>query len=119
MDSGYGAEGTLGGPAAGGPPAWGRGFTDADVQLLQEAHRCGMADRGWGRARFVLYPFAQYFAIWSADLAEQTPPVVSVVRFDRTGTYALLLNNRVVASGKSLNEILPTLAAAGSFAVER
>jgi hypothetical protein len=119
MHGDIGANWALSGAAAWQPPSRGKGFTDTDLKMLHEVHRSGTVNRGWGRAQFVVSSFAQYFAIWGNDLSNPAEPTVSIVRFDKTGTYALLLDNKFIASGKSLGEILPTLAAVGSFARER
>jgi hypothetical protein len=89
-----------------------RGFTDADVNALHETHRRGVADRGWGRAQFVVNDFSQYLAIWDADAAEGAAPGLSIIRFAKTGTYALLIDAQFVANGKTLEQVLPALAVA-------
>ena len=106
-----GTEGTPGGFPAGGIPFNLRGFTSSDVDLLRSAHRFGMADRGWGRAAFALNDFSQYLAIWERDAATDAEPAVQIVRFAKTGTYALLKRGRILANDKRLGAILPVLAA--------
>jgi len=102
------------GSAAGEPPLDPRGFTNADLLLLQEAHQCGVARRGWGRAQFVTNECSQYLAIWNRACADQAPPTVSIVRFGKTGTYALLVDGKIVANGRTLDVILSPLAVTGS-----
>ena len=94
------------------------GFTDTDLEKLHQVHRRGMAACGWGRAQFVTNQFSQYFAIWSDAFADRDQPAFSIIRFDKTGTYALLVGSKIIASGKRLGDILPTLAALGSWAAE-
>ncbi len=88
-----------------------RGFTGADMGALQETHRRGVADRGWGRAQFVVNEFSQYLAIWDAA-AEGAAPCLSIIRFAKTGTYALLIDGQFVANGETLAAVLPALAVA-------
>ena len=91
-----------------------KGFTGGDLRLLQEAHRSGIANRGWGRGQFAANAFSHYLAIWDTATSDRDPPTLVIVRFDRTGTYALLVQGRIVANGKTLAAILPALAVAAS-----
>ena len=102
--------------AAGGPLLDRKGFTSRDLKVLQEAHQRGIADRGWGRGQFVTNEFSEYLAIWNDASADHDHerPTLSIVRFDNTGTYALLVDGKIVAAGKTLGTILPALAVAGS-----
>ena len=90
------------------------GFTSGDVKLLQEAHQQGVAQRGWGRAQFASNEFSHYLAIWDNAAADPGLPPRVIVRFLKTGTYALLVRNKIVAIGATLRAILPALAVAGS-----
>jgi hypothetical protein len=90
------------------------GFTSGDVKLLQEAHQRGVAQRGWGRAQFASNEFSHYLAIWDNAAADPASPTRVIVRFLKTGTYALLVRNKIVANGATLRAILPALAVAGS-----
>jgi hypothetical protein len=96
----------------------GRGFTTGDVRLLQEAHQKGFADRGWGRAQFASNDFSHYLAIWENETANHKAPTHVIVRFWETGTYALMVRGKIVATDTKLRAILPALAAAGSKAEE-
>lgn len=89
-----------------------KGFTGDDVELLQEAHRSGAVHRDWGRAQFVANEFSQYLAIWDKASAERDPPTLSIIRFGKTGTYALLADDKIVASGDTLRAVLPALGIA-------
>jgi len=91
-----------------------KGFSSEDVKLLQEAHKKGIANRGWGRAQFAANAFAHYLAIWDGATSDREPPTLSIVRFDKTGTYALLVHGKIVANGRTLGAILPALAVAAS-----
>jgi hypothetical protein len=37
---------------------------------------------------------------------------LTIIRFNETGAYALMVNGRIVANGKTLAEILPALTPA-------
>ena|SRR5258706_10867406 len=89
-----------------------KGFTGGDLRLLQEAHRSGVANRGWGRAQFATNEFSEYLAIWENGSDAHDLPSVVIARFLATGTYALLIRAKIVASGKSLQAIIPGLGAA-------
>jgi hypothetical protein len=91
-----------------------KGFSSEDVRLLQEAHQKGIATRGWGRAQFATNAFSHYLAIWAGATTDREPPTLSIVRFDKTGTYALLVHGKIVANGKTLGAILPALAVAAA-----
>ena len=90
----------------------GRGFTGPDMKALQDTHRCGVAERGWGRAQFAVNEFSQYLAIWDAAAADGAAPNLAIIRFDKTGTYALLIDGKFVATDTALDAILPILTAA-------
>lgn len=110
--------------AAGLRPAGGtvsfdaKGFTTGDVKLLQEAHQRGVAVRGWGRAQFASNEFSNYLAIWENGAADRTAPTHVIVRFWKTGTYALMVRGKIVATDTKLRTILPALAATSSIAEE-
>jgi hypothetical protein len=95
-----------------------KNFTQTDLQLLQDAQKRGRSDRGWGRAQFFTTEFSQYLAIWGNNAVDQAPPILSVIRFGKTGTYALLVGGKIVANCDSLETLLPTLAVAGPMAYE-
>jgi len=95
-----------------------KGFTTGDVKLLQEAHQCGVAHRGWGRAQFASNEFSNYLAIWESAAADRTAPTHVIVRFWKTGTYALMVRGKIVATDTKLRAILPALAATSPIAEE-
>ncbi len=95
-----------------------RGFTDDDVTRLRAVHRSGMADYGWGVARFAINDFSHHFIVWGAAQSHHDLPALSIVRFDESGTYVLLKDGWLVASGKSLDALMPAAAAVGRIAVQ-
>jgi hypothetical protein len=86
-----------------------KGFTPRDMHMLQRAQKSGMADRDWRWTQFCTNDFSQYLAIWDKTSEREAPPPLSIVRFDKTGTYALLKAGKIIASGEALDVILPTL----------
>ena len=86
------------------------GFTRADLILLHEAHQSGVA--GWRRGQFASNEFSQYLAIWTDAYADDARPSLTIIRFNETEAYALMVGGRIVANGKSLAEVLPALAPA-------
>jgi hypothetical protein len=88
------------------------GFTVGDLALLEAAYRSGVAERGWGPAQFAANDFSRYLAVWERPPVDREPPMLAIIRFDDTGTYALLTQGRIVASGRSLQAILPALLVA-------
>lgn len=83
------------------------GFTSADLRLLHEAHQSGGA--GWRRGQFAGNEFSQYLAIWTEASVDHAQPSLTIIRFNETGAYALMVDGRIVANGKTLAEILPPL----------
>jgi hypothetical protein len=90
----------------------GGGFTIQDRAHLQDAYRSGAGSRRWGHAELARNDFSQYLAIWYEPPMRREPPNLAVIRFDATGTYALLAGEAFVATGASLQEIMPALSAA-------
>jgi hypothetical protein len=89
-----------------------KGFTTQDWTQLEDAYRSGARSRRWGHAEVASNDFSQYLALWYKPPAGREPPNLAVIRFDQTGTYALLSGEAFVATGASLREILPALSAA-------
>lgn len=85
------------------------GFTPADLAILESICATAIAQKHWGRAQIVHDHFADYLAIWSAQVENTAPPSLAVARFKRTGTYALTSDSVVVATATSLDKILPTI----------
>jgi hypothetical protein len=54
-------------------------------------------------------------AIWDEPPLDCEPPARAIIRFDETGTYALLVEGRIVANGGALEMILPALSVTGSL----
>jgi len=93
------------------------GFTGRDLKLLQEALQRGTDERGWANqgwhcGQIIANEFSQYLAMWDNASTGRGTPALVIVRFGKTGTYALLVNDRIVANGSALDDILPALAAA-------
>jgi hypothetical protein len=97
-------------PAAGSPPAGRTGFTLADLILLDEIHATAVMRRWWCRGQIVENQFAHYLAAWGPGTGTAEPPALALARFRKTGTYVLTIGSTVVASGKSLSDVLPALS---------
>jgi hypothetical protein len=86
------------------------GFTAADLIALGELHATATARHLWSRGEFVSNEFAHYLAVWGPQTDAADPPALALARFKKTGTYALTIGTTVVASGKSLSDVLPALS---------
>lgn len=85
------------------------GFTAADLAALGEVRAAALARRRWTRAEIIHDPFIDYLAAWHADSDAATPPTLAIARFKRTGTYALTVGSVVVATARTLGNILPAI----------
>ena len=84
------------------------GFTEFDLATLNEFSAAQLTERRWSRAHVVQGPVADFLAAWQVDAADAESPHLTIVRFKRTGTYALTVGSLVVATAASLDRILPT-----------
>lgn len=83
------------------------GFTEFDLATLREFSANQMAERRWSRAHVVHGPFADFLAAWNIEAANAELPHLTIVRFKRTGTYALTIGAVVIATASTLDGILP------------
>jgi hypothetical protein len=98
-------------PATGGHEVAARGgFTEADLIALVNVHATAITRHFWGRARLISNEFAHYLAVWGPKTPDSAPPSLALARFKKTGTYVLTIGTTVVATGKSLDDVLPALA---------
>jgi hypothetical protein len=86
------------------------GFTAADLIALGEVHAAAITRRLWSRGQLVSNEFTHYLAAWGPDTHAADPPALALARFKKTGTYVLTIGTTVVASGKSLSDVLPALS---------
>ena len=86
------------------------GFTAADLVALGEIHAAAMTRRRWSRGQLVSNEFTHYLAAWGPQTGAVDPPALALARFKKTGTYVLTIGTTVVATGKSLNDVLPALS---------
>jgi hypothetical protein len=82
------------------------GFTAADLVLLGRVRAAAMARQIWSREQFVANEFAHYLAVWGPGAGAADPPSLVLARFKRTGTYALTMGTILIASGRSLAEVV-------------
>ena len=92
------------------------GFTSADLVLLEDAYWAGVARTAWGACRLVGTEFAHYLALFAAAPDPGPSPVMTVIRFRATGSYALMTRGAIVATGKSLRALIPAMVAGGTAA---
>jgi len=88
------------------PDASSSGFTEFDLETLNEYRAIQVAARRWGRTQLVRGPFADFLAAWHPEAANSEVPHLTIVRFKRTGTYALTVGASVVATAPTLDRIL-------------
>ena len=87
----------------------GRGFTPSDLELLARLHGQGASKLLWGAARLVRDAHVHALAVWAPFAAAHFQPMLTILRFARSGTYAAMTGAHVLATGKSLAEIAPVL----------
>jgi hypothetical protein len=86
-----------------------RGFSAADLALLNEVRSAGLARNRWTRAQIITDSFVDYLAAWDPQSDETDPPTLAIARFKRTGTYVLTVGTLVVATARTLGDVLPAL----------
>jgi hypothetical protein len=85
------------------------GFTEFDLATLNKLSALQIGDRKWSRAHVVYGPFADFLAAWNTGANGAEPPHLTIVRFKRTGTYALSIGALVVTTAPNLDAVLPLL----------
>jgi hypothetical protein len=90
-----------------------RGFTCADLRLLTQTCTENMAKSVWGTAYFVHDPDLECVAIWAPHSTLAQSPMLSISRFRRTGTYAAISGAHVIATAKTLEDVLKSLGLFG------
>jgi hypothetical protein len=86
-----------------------RGFTPSDMELLARIHGQGASKLLWGAARLVRDAQVHALEVWAPFAAAHFRPMLTILRFARSGTYAALSGPHLLATGKSLSEIVPAL----------
>jgi hypothetical protein len=105
------------GPSAGGPEIAHDGFSATDLIALGKVHAAAITGHFWRRAQLASNEFAHYLAVWGPKTRDTDPPGLALARFKKTGTYVLTIGVTIVASGKSLGDVLPALASRFDAAV--
>jgi hypothetical protein len=85
------------------------GFTPTDLAALNDLGAAALWQQRWSRCQVVHEPYADYMAAWAIDADAKAAPHLTIVRFKRTGTYALTVGPLVVATASSLATILPAI----------
>ena len=83
-----------------------RGFSPNDLTLLAQIQARLTRQGTWGRARLVQDSVADFLAIWEAGADDDDSPVFAIARFKGTGTYALTRGEYLVATGRSLRDVV-------------
>ena len=86
-----------------------RGFTATDLARLEAVRAAALAQGRWSRALIVQDPRVDYLSAWRPPDAPNGAPGVAVARFKRTGTYALIMGETVVATAAELDRVLAVL----------
>src|SRR5260221_11403225 len=94
----------------------GVGFTLDDLQALERMRDGALRQRCWSRAELVQDAALDYLAAWDLAATEQQSPSLAIMRFKKSGTYALTIGAIVVATADNLAKILPALSARFAFA---
>ena len=102
------------------------GFTPSDLALLQRIQTQQARSGAWGRIQLVQEGPSDFLAVWEPDAEDSEPPTLVVARFKSTGTYAFTRGHYLVATGRTLREVvaafdggesaLPSPAAEGPLA---
>lgn len=91
------------------PAADARGFTPADLEALDQMRRHALRTCCWTRAEIVRDSSLDYLAAWNADASASASPSLAIIRFKKSGTYALTVGETMVATARSLAKILPAV----------
>ncbi|WP_207478164.1 hypothetical protein [Arenibaculum pallidiluteum] len=77
--------------------------------LLESEIDQNLRARTWGRAEFVSEDHGDYIVVWEPDAADGDPPVFSIARFKRTGTYAAVKSACVLATAPTVEDVIRAL----------
>jgi hypothetical protein len=83
------------------------GFTASDLDALGQLRTRALLWRRWARIDFVQSGGLDCLAAWETDAAA---PSLAVIRFHRTGTYALALGSTVMLTARNLAQVLPAVS---------
>jgi hypothetical protein len=83
-----------------------RGFSSSDLALLSQIQARQTRYGAWSRVQLVQDGPSDFLAVWDADAEDSDPPTLVVARFKGTGTYALTRGHYLVATGRTLREVV-------------
>ena len=86
-----------------------RGFTPTDLEVLDRMRIHALRNSSWARAEFVRDASLDCLAAWNGDAAQSESPSVAIIRFKKSGTYALTLGSTLIATDRSLARILTSI----------
>src|SRR5258708_5379041 len=85
------------------------GFTPGDLAVLDQMRASALSRRFWNRAELVRDQCLDYLAVWDARAESSETPSLAIIRFKKSGTYAMTVGSTVVATASTLPKILPPL----------
>src|SRR5258708_2535115 len=85
------------------------GFTPGDLAVLDQMRASALSRRFWNRAELVRDQCLDYLAVWDARAESSETPSLAIIRFKKSGTYAMTIGSTVVATASSLAKILPAI----------
>jgi len=86
-----------------------RGFTCLDLSQIGRTHAEKMVKALWGPAWFVYDRDLEYVAIWGPYATLDQPPMLTISKFRRSSTYAASSGPHILATAKTLDELLRAL----------
>jgi hypothetical protein len=95
------------------------GFSTSDLATLARVQAERVRNRIWGRVQLVQDGPADFLAVWDPLADDGDAPMLAIARFKRTGTYAVSRGDYLVTTGRTLEEVINTLASKQDPAVFR
>jgi hypothetical protein len=83
-----------------------RGFTLSDRIVLDRLTAENNARRAWGVTAFISEDHADFLAVWSPASPSSGDSMVTFARFRRTGTYAAIAYDSVIATAGTVEELV-------------
>lgn len=91
------------------------GFTLADHSALERLAIQNSAARLWGHNELIREGHADFLAVWHPEASREDPPMLAIARFKRTGTYAVVTDDCVLATAKTIGDVLRSLPGSEDF----
>jgi hypothetical protein len=91
------------------------GFTLADHSALERVAVQNSAAKLWGHNELIQERHADFLAVWHPGASPEDPPMLTIARFKRTGTYAAVTDACVLATAKTIGDVLRSLPGSEDF----